>query len=112
MTSRYNNRDVLVNLSEQYSDTFRERNVNFIRHYSTPNFKQSSIDELVSVDTISIVWKTGTRLYKLAATYYNDPELWWVIAWYNRKPTEFHIEVGEVIEIPVPVERVLSVLGV
>ena len=34
--------------------------------------------------------------------------LWWVLAWYNEKPTESHFEVGGVVLIPTPVEEVIS----
>ena len=40
------------------------------------------------------MWKLGDRFYKLADQYYGDPTLWWIIAWYNRMPTESHAEGG------------------
>ena len=59
---------------------------------------------------IKHVWKTGDRYYKLAATYYGRPELWWAIALYNEKPTEAHINFGNTIRVPVPIETYLRYL--
>lgn len=46
------------------------------------------------------VYKTGDRLYKFAYKYYGDVDLWWVIAWYNNKPTDSHFKLGDVVYIP------------
>ena len=34
--------------------------------------------------------------------YYGDAEYWWLIAWYNNKPTESHFKLGDVVYIPLP----------
>jgi len=34
--------------------------------------------------------------------------MWWVIAWYNQKPTEAHFNVGDVVYIPTPLANVLQ----
>mgnify|MGYP003344114216 CR=1 FL=1 len=36
---------------------------------------------------------------KLADEYYGDSRDWWIIAKYNLKPTEAHIQIGDIIEI-------------
>ena len=56
------------------------------------------------------VWGLGDRLYKLAHQYYGDPALWWIIAWYNTRPTEAHFKQGDVIRIPLPLNEVLALL--
>ena len=55
--------------------------------YSTPSFKRLSASQRRTLNEVRHVWKTGDRYYKLAATYYGRPELWWAIALYNEKPT-------------------------
>ena len=57
-------------------------------------------------------WSVGTKLYKLAHQYYNDSKLWWVIAAFNQKPTDSHFSVGDVVYIPLPLERVLTLYEV
>ncbi len=62
-------------------------------------------------ETISHIWGVGDRYFKLANRYYGDPELWWVIAFFNQKPTEFDIKAGDIIFIPTPLETVLFHIG-
>jgi len=37
--------------------------------------------------------------------------LWWLIAWFNRSPTEAHNKVGDIILIPAGVEELLSLFN-
>ena len=78
--------------------------------YSTPSFRRLSVSQRRSLNEIKHIWKTGDRYYKLAATYYGRPELWWAIALYNNKPTEGHIKLGDTIRIPLPLEKYLRYL--
>lgn len=108
MINRYRSRSIFKNDNEFYKNVFRERNLKFIKHYETPNF--SSFDEN-TYDNLSIIehiWKEGDRYYKLAEKYYGDPRDWWVIAKFNSKPTESHLQVGDIVKIPTPLEKVLN----
>ena len=53
----------------------------------------------------------GDRYHKLAEAYYGDATYWWVIAWFNKKPTESHISPGDVIRIPTSLGSILSAMG-
>ena len=53
----------------------------------------------------------GDRYDTLAQTYYGDSEYWWIIAWFNKKPTEQHIELGETILVPLFLDELLSIIG-
>ena len=55
------------------------------------------------------VWKAGDCYYKLANQYYGDAQYWWVIALFNQKPTEADVDLGDLIEIPLPLEAILRV---
>jgi hypothetical protein len=44
----------------------------------------------------------------LASEFYGAPELWWLIAWYNKKPTETHFKTGDVIDIPADFHQVMG----
>jgi hypothetical protein len=86
-----------------YIDKFRNRN----------RFVFSNDDELyedILRRTFPHIWKTGDRYYKLAAAYYGRPQLWWVIALYNQKPTEGHLKRGDVIKIPTSLDLLLYYL--
>jgi hypothetical protein len=49
---------------------------------------------------IQRVYTMGDRLYKFAYEYYGDVDYWWIIAWYNNKPTDAHFKIGDVVYIP------------
>ena len=109
---RYKNQEIFVNLNKAYRAYLKKtRGQNNIKQYSTPTFKQPSQQESKNFNTINHIWTTGDRYFKLAEEYYDDPEMWWVIALFNQKPTEFHVKPGDVLYIPVPLESVLFYVG-
>ena len=112
MTSRYDTRIPRANFSPQYRQIFKERAINFVNQYGTAVLKYPSPSEINELVNYSHVWKLGDRFYKLADQYYKDPTLWWVIAWYNRTPTESHVSIGDVVIIPLPLEKTLQFLEV
>jgi len=109
MASRYSNRVIATNYSGKYGKIFLERNVGAITQYTTPNFKYPTADDYSNLLTISHIWSLGDRFYKLAEEYYNNPALWWLIAWFNRMPTEAHLEIGWIVDIPMPLEEALRI---
>ena len=70
-----------------------------------------SFEELKELRTVDVFWGLGHRFYKLANQYYGDPQYWWVIAYFNKAPTEHHVQVGDRIQIPLPLEEVLNLYG-
>ena len=112
MTSRYDDTSIGILASDTYRELFKKRDVKFIRHYFTPTLVFPTVEELLDLDILSHVWSLGDRFYKLADEYYNDPTLWWIIAWFNETPTESHVEIGDVVDIPMPLESILQYLDV
>jgi hypothetical protein len=110
--SRYENRNTFKNKSEMFQEHFDKRDVNFINQYTTPVFGFADEDTEYNIDEHKHIWQQGDRLYKLAYEHYSDPELWWIIAWYNQKPTEADYIVGEVISIPTPLNEVMKIIGI
>jgi len=108
---RYLNQKIFTNAKAAYKRFLKKRGIDLINQYNTPKFKFPTAQESTNFNTINHIWGLGDRYFKLANEYYNDPELWWVIAFYNQKPTEFHIQPGETIYIPVPLETVLFYMG-
>ena len=82
-----------------------------IKQFDTHKLNYPTRAETANFNTIAHIWSTGDRYFKLADDYYENPELWWVIAFYNQAPTEFHLKLGDVIYIPVPLETVLYYMG-
>lgn len=112
MTSRYEQTPIFDNRTELYKDLFDLRSVNFIKQYVTPIFDYPTPQEFASLDISSQTWKRGDKYWKIATDFYGSPDMWWVIAWFNRKPTEAHMKLGDTVLIPQPLERVLFFFGV
>ena len=98
--SRYGLRGVVENKSNLYKKILKNRGVKILEHYSAPKFYQLTDEQLQGIRVHTEIWKIGSRFYKIAEKEYGDPNLWWVIAFYNRKPTDFHAKIGETIFVP------------
>ena len=110
MASRYSNASPFINNEELYDEFFEDRDVNYIEQFRTGILSHPTVQQRARLETVKHVWGVGSRLYKLATTHYNDPTMWWIIAWYNMKPTEAHFKAGEIVYVPLPLDRVLAVL--
>ena len=109
---RYGIRKIIDNRSRTWQRALEERGVGIIRHYSTPRMKHPNIKQIQSLTRVKHRWKMGDRYYKLAHKHYGNSRYWWVIAWYNRRPTEAHVKLGNVIYIPLPLENVLRIMEI
>ena len=108
MSNRYDDRKVFKNSNEMYEHILDDRDVRFIRHWDTPTMRSPTVEQLRALTGIQHTWAVGDRYYKLAAEYYGSPQYWWVIAQYNKRPTEAHLTVGDLIYIPLPLETILG----
>ena len=104
-------RGVVLNSSDEYSEIFRRRGLKFIRQYVTKELEYPTSAQIADLFLEKHLWTLGDKYWKLAATYYKDSELWWVIAWFNAKPTDAHVRAGDIIYIPHPLEKVYNYFG-
>ena len=108
---RYQYKPTMINANPLYREHFKNRGVRFITQHRTPDLSYPTPRELAQLETIGHVWKVGDRFYKLAYKHYGDSELWWIIAFFNRTPTESHVKLGAMIEIPFPLEKIIDFIG-
>ena len=112
-TSRYEKSDKAINVSLGYKQKFSSRWLpSGIQLLTNPGLIYPSEEDKKNITVISARWKLGDRLYKLAHEYYEDSSYWWVIAFYNKKPTEQSIAIGDLIEIPMSLTDILAIYGV
>ena len=109
---RYSGRKVQYNDNELYDEQLDNRGLKFIRHFETPVLNYPTNAQRKNLKTFGHVWVFGDRYWKLAAEHYGDPGYWWIIAWFNKKPTESHVSPSDVLQIPEPLERVLDYFDV
>jgi len=107
--SRYHNRNKFRNKHPIYETVRKEKGVKSIEQYDTTTIKYPSVSQMMNLTVINHRWRMGDRFYKLANAYYKDPSFWWVIAQFNKKPTEFGIEYGDLVMVPTPLEKVLEI---
>ena len=110
MVSRYDARGFITNFDEQYENLFKKRNTATILQYVTPNMRHPSAEEIANLSIINHAWSEGDRFWKLAGKYFGKPELCWIIALFNRMPTEGHLERGDIVAIPLPLTKILDYL--
>ena len=111
MPSRYKKSKIKFNNSLLYRQLCKARGLpHGIVQYKMQRAKQPDVEEVGRFNNVMHIWSTGDRLYKLASKHYGEPDLWWIIAWYNGTPTEGHLKVGDAIYIPKPLDKVYSLL--
>ena len=114
MADRYIKSIPFDNDDEDHKEVFSEKVISSraIPQLPIANLKYPSASDIKQYDYIYHVWSSGDRLYKLADKYYKNANAWWVIAWFNKKPTEQHFSVGDVVSIPFPLSDLLETVGV
>lgn len=109
---RYQNTRKLINSSDYYEFLRKKRHAKKrIVQYATPKLRNPGPAERASIASNAYLWKYGDKFYNLAAQYYGDPGLWWIIAWYNGAPTEADLLPGDQLYIPVDASEALNLLG-
>ncbi len=110
--SRYSNRRIFKTKNALYLEDLKKRGLSYFRYYETPRHEALSANDLRGIEQIGHVWGLGDRYYKLAHRYYGDTKMWWIIAWFNNKPTEAHINIGDTITIPMPLWKIRAAIGI
>jgi hypothetical protein len=105
---RYDGRIIGRNEELSYSDVLQSKDLKFIDHYLTATLTPVEFETGLSFTRLQHIWTQGDKLWKLSEKYYGDPTYWWLIAWYNQRPTESHFLLGDTVIIPTPFERVLA----
>ena len=105
---RFSNRSRFLLNKNFYRKTLKKKDRASLVYYGSVTVPEitTSLIRLLTLD--NHVWSVGDNYYKLAEQKYGDKDYWWVIAWYNNKPSDTLLMVGDVITIPYPVETLVS----
>ena len=104
---RYSSTRKFRNNLEYYDYLRNKRKLKVVSHYATPVLKHPTVEQRTRLVSDTHIWTLGDRYYKLADQYYGDSQYWWVIAWYNKKPTDAHYNLGDKVYVPKPLETIL-----
>lgn len=112
--SRYKNtRFIIERRDGPYGEFLQSRNVKILTHYATPVLQHPTEEERAQLQRKTHIWKVGDTFSKLAYQYYDGAlDLWYILAWYNERPTDAHVNVGDLIYVPFPLDMVLRIFGV
>tara|TARA_R100001082_G_C4253582_1_gene112485 strand:+ start:242 stop:574 length:333 start_codon:yes stop_codon:yes gene_type:complete len=108
--SRYDTRESVFNEDKLYKKLLKERGNKRIEQYSTPTHYSPDPELIASIETITYRWRKNDTFWKISSRFYGDPKHWWVIAGFNRAPTEAHLKVGNIIRIPTSLAKAFEVL--
>lgn len=111
MASRFLSRETIFNQDELYRQKMFDKGVNGFVQYNSKFLKYPTPEQLSNIQSVAHIWMQGDSFEKLSFIYYNDSTYWWVIALYNKKPTEQHLSIGDSVFIPLPLFEILSVVG-
>jgi hypothetical protein len=105
------NRELYNNNNDLYRKKFENRSVKYITQYKTPTFSQITDEMLEDIDFFNYAWTRGDSWQYIADKFYDSPKDWKYLALFNKKPTEAHISVGDVIRLPRSIEDLKERLG-
>lgn len=111
--SRYQKTKQVSNSDVDYKKVFSSRFglSDFILQRRRSSLKYPEFEKISSLIFAYEVWEVGSRLHKISEKYYNDPSFWWVIGFYNKKPTDANWAVGDIVKVPVSLEEACYALG-
>tara|TARA_R100000030_G_scaffold70862_1_gene54483 strand:- start:670 stop:996 length:327 start_codon:yes stop_codon:yes gene_type:complete len=96
-------------LNEQlYHDVFTKKGVKFLRIRRTADLSPLQGVEMEVI--AEHVWGKSDKLHLLSLKYYGRVDFWWVIGVVNKKPTDGHFKIGDVVYIPSSPQMVKELL--
>ena len=99
---------ILENDDKIYQKFFDKTGLQKIDHLSLILYGDPINDDFLKKLSLSKhVFSSGDSLSKIAFKEYGDARLWWVLAWFNGKPTDLHCNLGDIIVIPHPLQEAL-----
>ena len=111
MSIRDLKREIVKNKDPGYSEIFDRRGIDGVTQLKKLKVRALSVEDRKKLTNTKHIYKTGDKLFKLAYRYYGDTRYWYVLAAYNRKPTDFHCKVGDTIYVPFPLKEVLYLMN-
>ena len=109
--NRLSNREIFKNMNILYDEKFKQKDLQRINQLDTAHIIFPSNESLASLSYDTRVWQVGDRLHKIAYQTYGDSRYWWVIAQFNKKPTDHHFKVGDIFYVPLNLEEALNSFG-
>ena len=99
----------LKNDDKLYSKFFQKTGTLSVDHKSIVVFGDPMREDFLKDMLITEhIFSSGDTLSKVAFKHYGSARFWWVIAWFNSKPTDLHCDIGDTIYIPFPLDEAIN----
>ncbi len=110
-SSRYKNKQALINNSDKYAPFRKSRGIKTLTQHQT--FDMSRLQNLKTANLFKVVHvvQPFERLSHISQKYYNAPEYGWLICATNAIANEMLISEGMSLMIYLPLQDVLGVLN-
>lgn len=102
----YPDQEIMLLNFDSYFELMEKRGIKVFRLRRTQTFEKTREIELIVSNEHT--WSYGDNLRKLSNFYYSDAKYWWVLGFVNKKPTDAHFKIGDVLLVP---ENPQSVIG-
>jgi len=111
--SRYNTNFPLAISAQdpRYDYLFEGRDTKIIYVLAMDQMNALSGADRRAISTRRYTWRPYDQYWKVAQRFYGDTRLWFIIAYYNKAPTEFHLKPGQDIFVPTSAQAILDKLG-
>ena len=108
MTSWTRDTRQFENSDKVYETYIREAGIKKIQHMGLTFFGDAKDDLFLrNIRIMKHSYAVGDTLSKISYKYYGDSRYWWVLAWFNGKPLDFHCKIGDNIVVPMPLQDAL-----
>jgi nucleoid-associated protein YgaU len=98
-----------TNKDEVYRDFFNRTGQDSVRQFGLITYGDPSLESFLSkIQITQHIYEVGDNLSKIAYKHYGQARYWWVLAWFNSKPTDSHCEIGDTILVPTPLSEAIS----
>jgi len=94
----YPDQEIMLLDFDHYFEILERRGVKTIRLRRTKTF-ESALGMELSVKEEHI-WSHGDNLRRLSQKYYSSSDFWWVIGFVNKRPTDAHFKIGDILLVP------------
>tara|TARA_R100000458_G_C8186195_1_gene181462 strand:+ start:97 stop:426 length:330 start_codon:yes stop_codon:yes gene_type:complete len=84
--------------SDLYFDVLERKGRKFLKIRRTVVFDSLQGMEIGVLE--EHVWSREDKLHKLSLKFYGSTRYWWIIGLLNKKPTDGHYEIGDIVYIP------------
>ena len=103
-------RDLIVVDSKLRENIFDRKMADKITQTTRIRLNEPTDQELKNeLSYVEKIFSIGDKMYKYAYEEYGSTEYWWIIAWFNNKPTDTHCKIGDIIYVPTPLDKAIII---